>query len=254
MSKIIAIANQKGGVGKTTTAINFSAALAELGKACLLVDMDPQSNSTTGLGIDKNTPHNIYNVLLNGMDIGQIIKTTADDWLDIAPSSNDLAGAEAELVNLPDRYTKLKSSLEKISNVYEYIIIDCPPSLGFLTLNSLIAANSVLVTVQGEYFSLEGLGQLSDTINRLIDQNGLELEGVLFTMINSQTILARQVADNVKKHFGDKVYSTIIPRMVKLAEAPSFGKSIFSYDPNGKAKQCYLELAYEFLERQNGRG
>jgi chromosome partitioning protein len=251
MSKIIAIANQKGGVGKTTTAINFAASLAQLGQACLLIDMDPQGNSTSGIGIDKNTVEkNIYNVLIDEILLESVIKTTVIDWLDIAPSSTDLAGAEAELVNLPDREIRLKKALEKFKKVYQYIIIDCPPSLGFLTINSLIAADSVLIPMQCEFFALEGLSQLSITINKLIGQYGLELEGVIFTMVDTRTSLTKQVVEEVRKFFGDKVYETMIPRTVKLAEAPSFGKPILLYDPQGKGSQSYMDLAKEFLSKQ----
>lgn len=252
MSKIIAIANQKGGVGKTTTAINLSACLAQLGQECLLIDMDPQGNSTSGSGINKSElTSSIYNVLIDEMSLESIIKGTDIDWLDIAPSNTDLAGAEAELVNIADRQIRLKNALEKFKKVYKYVIIDCPPSLGFLTINSLAAADSVLIPMQCEFFALEGLSQLSDTISRLIQVYGLELEGVVFSMFDARTNLANQVVEEVKKFFGSKVYETVIPRTIKIAEAPSFGKPITVYDPSSKGAMAFMNLAEEFLRRQS---
>lgn len=251
MSKIIAIANQKGGVGKTTTAINLSACLAQLGQECLLIDMDPQGNSTSGAGVDKaGLERSIYNVLIEEASLENIIKGTDIDWLDIAPSNTNLAGAEVELVNMPDREIRLKNALEKFKKVYKYVIIDCPPSLGFLTVNSLAAADSVLIPMQCEFFALEGLSQLSDTISRLIQAYGLELEGVVFSMFDGRTNLANQVVAEVKKFFGDKVYETVIPRTIKIAEAPSFGKPITVYDPHSKGAMAFNQLAQEFLKRQ----
>ena len=254
MSKIIAIANQKGGVGKTTTAINLSACLAQLGQECLLIDMDPQGNSTSGSGINKSElTSSIYNVLIDEMSLESIIKGTDIDWLDIAPSNTDLAGAEAELVNIADRQIRLKNALEKFKKVYKYVIIDCPPSLGFLTINSLAAADSVLIPMQCEFFALEGLSQLSDTISRLIQVYGLELEGVVFSMFDARTNLANQVVEEVKKFFGSKVYETVIPRTIKIAEAPSFGKPITVYDPSSKGAMAFMNLAEEFLRRQSAK-
>jgi chromosome partitioning protein len=252
MSKVIAIANQKGGVGKTTTAINLAASLANLGQECLLIDMDPQSNTTSGLGINKNAlEKTIYNVLIDEVALEDIIKDTAMDWLDIAPATTDLSGAEVELVGMEFREQKLKTALEKFQKVYKYIIIDCPPSLGLLTINSLIAADSVLIPMQCEFFALEGLGQLSKTIFALMQNYNLELEGVLFTMFDSRTNLAEQVVAEVKKFFKDEVYETKIPRTIKLAEAPSFGKPVLLYDPSGKGAQSYIDFAKEFLSKQS---
>ncbi|MDR3256669.1 MAG: AAA family ATPase [Endomicrobium sp.] len=251
MSKVIAIANQKGGVGKTTTAINLAASLAHLGQECLLIDMDPQGNTTSGLGINKNNlEKNIYNVLIDEIALEDILQGTAMDWLDIAPATIDLSGAEIDLVNIPDREKKLKFALERFQKVYKYIIIDCPPSLGLLTINSLIAADTVLIPMQCEFFALEGLGQLSKTIFALMQSYNLDLEGVLFTMFDSRTNIAGQVVEEVKKFFKEKVYETKIPRTIKFAEAPSFGKPVLIYDPSGKGTQAYVDLAKEFLTKQ----
>lgn len=251
MSKVIAIANQKGGVGKTTTAINLAASLAHLGQECLLIDMDPQSNTTSGLGINKNElTKNIYNVLIDEIALEDILQNTAVDWLDIAPATTDLSGAEVDLVNMPNREKKLKMALEKFQKVYKYIIIDCPPSLGLLTINALVAADSVIIPMQCEFFALEGLGQLSKTIFALMQDYNLELEGVLFTMFDSRTNLSQQVVAEVQKFFQEKVYETKVPRTVKIAEAPSFGKPVLLYDPSGKGTQAYMDFAKEFLSRQ----
>ncbi|MDD2523558.1 MAG: ParA family protein [Endomicrobiia bacterium] len=251
MSKVIAIANQKGGVGKTTTAINLTASLAQLGQECLLIDMDPQGNTTSGLGIDQvGITKTIYNVLIDGVALEDTLRTTAMDWLDVAPANMDLSGAEIELVNIPQREERLKLALEKFQKVYKYIVIDCPPSLGLLTINSLVAADTVLIPMQCEFFALQGLGQLSKTIFALMQTYNLDLEGVLFTMFDSRTNLSQQVVEEVVKFFGDKVYNTKIPRTVKLAEAPSFGKPIILYDKHCKGTEAYLEFASEFLSKQ----
>lgn len=251
MSKVIAIANQKGGVGKTTTAINLAASLAHLGQECLLIDMDPQGNTTSGLGIDQTGINKtIYNVLIDDIALEDILKTTEMDWLDVAPANMDLSGAEIELVNIKKREERLKIALEKFQKVYKYIIIDCPPTLGLLTINSLVAADTVIIPMQCEFFALQGLGQLSKTIFALMQTYNLNLEGVLFTMFDTRTNLSQQVVEEVIKFFGDKVYKTKIPRTVKLAEAPSFGKPVILYDKNCKGTQSYLEFAEEFLSRQ----
>ncbi|MDR3244531.1 MAG: ParA family protein [Elusimicrobiota bacterium] len=254
MAKIMAIANQKGGVGKTTTAINLAASLAHLGEKSLIIDMDPQSNTTSGGGVDKTAiDKNIYDALLGDVGLGDIIKKTEIKLLDIVPATTDLSSAETELTNMDARESKLKIAIENFQNDYKYILIDCPPSLGLLTVNALVAANTVLIPMQCEFFALEGLGQLSQTISELMKQYALELEGVVFTMYDSRTNLANQVIEEVKKHFQEKVFETKIPRTIKLAEAPSFGIPALLYDPMGKGSQAYMEFAQEFLLRQDAR-
>lgn len=253
LAKIIAVANQKGGVGKTTTSVNLSACLAELDKKVLLVDVDPQGNATSGYGIDKSQlEQSIYDVLVAGSDIREVIRHTDFPNLDILPATIELAGAEVELVAAISRENKLKRAIDKVKDQYDYVIIDCPPSLGLLTLNSLTAADSVLMPIQCEFYALEGVSQLMNTI-ALVQQNlnpDLTLEGVLLTMYDSRTKLSIQVADEVKKHFAGKVYATVIPRNVRLSEAPSYGQPIIAYDPRSKGAEVYKELAKEVNEHE----
>lgn len=251
MGKSIAIFNQKGGVGKTTTAVNFSAALAEKGKRVLLIDNDPQGNLTSGVGIDKNSlDKSIYNVLINEASIEDVILHTSFERLDILPGSVDLAGAEIELIDFEDREFLLKKQILKVKDSYDYIIVDCPPSLGLLTINALVAVDSVLIPIQCEYYALEGVSQLVNTFNlvkKSINSN-LEIQGVLLSMFDGRTNLSIQVVEEVKKHFKQLVYATIIPRNIRLAEAPSFGLPIIHYDRKSKGAESYLELADEFLD------
>ena len=250
MGKIVAITNQKGGVGKTTTAVNLCASLAAAEKPTLLIDMDPQANAGSGLGIDKRALEmTVYEVLLDNTLAGEAIIETMLPYLWLLPSNARLTGAEVELVGYEGREFRLKTALEKIRDRYEYIIIDCPPSLGLLTLNTLSAADSILIPVQCEYYALEGLGQLLETV-KLVQSRlnpGLEIEGVLLTMFDRRLNLARQVVKEVTDYFGDKVYDTIIPRNVKLGESPSFGKPILLYDAQSQGAQTYLRLAREVI-------
>ncbi len=248
MAKVIAIANQKGGVGKTTTAVNLGACLALMGKRVLVIDADPQGHSTSGLGIQKDRLRaSLYDVLAREQPLASVVVPTAVRNLSVAPSNIDLAGAEIELVPAMARETRLKRALERARQGYDFILIDCPPSLGLLTLNALTAADSVLVPIQCEYYALEGLSQLVNTV-RLVQQNlnpGLTLEGVILTMFDARTNLSIQVVDEVKKYFRDKVYRTIIPRNVRLSEAPSHGQPIVTYDPRSRGAEVYCELAKE---------
>ena len=250
MGKIIAVANQKGGVGKTTTSVNLSAAFAEMGKRVLLIDCDPQGNATSGLGIEKDGLElSIYDALINDTPMEEIILQT-QFGLDMVPSVMDLAGAEVELVNLDDKQYRLKKAVELIKDKYDYIMIDCPPSLGHVTLNALTAADSVLLPLQCEFYALEGLSQLLSTVQLVQEQlNGdLRIEGLVLTMYDSRTNLAEQVVEEVKTHFPDMVYATKIPRNVRLSEAPSFGKPIFAYASSSKGAQAYMSLAEEVIE------
>ncbi|MCL6605880.1 MAG: AAA family ATPase [Paenibacillus sp.] len=250
MSKIIAIANQKGGVGKTTTSVNLGAGMATLGKRVLLVDIDPQGNTTSGVGVNKADVANcIYDILINEVDPADTILETMIDGLHIIPATIQLAGAEIELVSTISRELRLKKALNAVKSNYDYIIIDCPPSLGILTINSLTAADSVIIPIQCEYYALEGLSQLLNTV-RLVQKNlnpHLMIEGVLLTMLDARTNLGIQVIEEVKKYFQEKVYKTIIPRNVRLSEAPSHGQSIITYDTRSKGAEVYLELAKEVI-------
>ena len=250
MGKIIAIANQKGGVGKTTTSVNLGAGLAQVGKKVLLVDIDAQGNATTGVGIEKSELDQcIYNVLVEDADVQGVIQKTATENLDVLPATIQLAGAEIELVPTISREVRLQRALQPVRDEYDYIIIDCPPSLGLLTINALTAADSVIIPVQSEYYALEGLSQLLNTV-RLVQKHlnkNLAIQGVLLTMLDARTNLGIQVIDEVKKYFRDKVYRSIIPRNVRLSEAPSHGKPIMQYDAKSRGAEVYIDLAEEVI-------
>ncbi|MCB5897911.1 MULTISPECIES: sporulation initiation inhibitor protein Soj [Bacillus cereus group] len=250
MGKIIAIANQKGGVGKTTTSVNLGAGLAQVGKKVLLVDIDAQGNATTGVGIEKSELDQcIYNVLVEDADVQGVIQKTATENLDVLPATIQLAGAEIELVPTISREVRLQRALQLVRDEYDYIIIDCPPSLGLLTINALTAADSVIIPVQCEYYALEGLSQLLNTV-RLVQKHlnkNLAIQGVLLTMLDARTNLGIQVIDEVKKYFRDKVYRSIIPRNVRLSEAPSHGKPIMQYDAKSRGAEVYIDLAEEVI-------
>ena len=251
MSKIISVANQKGGVGKTTTSINLSTLLAKRGKKVLLIDSDPQGNATSGIGANKNLELSVYDLIISDeVDPKQIIQKTEIKNLSICPSNINLAGAEVELVSMMSREYRMKEKLDVIKDDYDYIIIDCPPSLGLITLNAFTASNSVLIPVQCEYYALEGLGQLLNTIN-LVKKHlnkELEIEGALLTMYDMRTNLSNQVVKEVNNYFENKVYKTVIPRNVKLSEAPSYGMPISVYDPRSKGAKSYDKFVKEFLK------
>ncbi len=251
MTKIVSLANQKGGVGKTTTAINLGASIAACERSVLLVDLDPQANATSGVGLSKNDSRSMYSVLTDGMKIREIIRPTELPNFHLAPSSVDLVGVELELSDAIGREFYLRRALQEVAGEYDYILIDSPPSLGLLTINGLTAASSVLVPMQCEYFAIEGIAQLLNTIERVRDMLNptLAIEGIALTMYDDRVNLARQVADEVRSHFGEKVYKTIIPRNVRLGEAPSFGKPILLYDIRSRGCEAYIGLAKEFIQR-----
>lgn len=252
MGKIISIANQKGGVGKTTTAINLAASLAAIEHSTLIIDIDPQSNSTSGLGIEpKSVTNSIYEVMVGGVELNDAIRETDLPFLNIVPSNINLVGAEIEMVERNERERILWKAIEKARTKYDFVIIDCPPSLGLLTINALTASDSVLIPVQCEYFALEGLGQLLNTI-KIVRQHlnpDLEIEGVLLTMYDTRTRLSNQVADEVKRYFDERVFTSVISRNIRLAEAPSFGKPAILYDATSIGAKNYLALAREIIQR-----
>ena len=250
MGKIISVANQKGGVGKTTTTVNLCAILAKKNKKVLLIDADPQGNATSGLGAEKETEFSTYDVLVSAVEIKDAIQDTIIKNLKICPANMNLAGAEVELVSMMSREQRLKEKLELVKDEFDYILIDCPPSLGLITLNSFTASNSVLIPIQCEYFALEGLGQLLNTIN-LVKKHlnkDIKIEGALLTMYDIRTNLSNQVVKEVKRYFENKVYKTEIPRNVRLSEAPSYGMPITEYDPRSKGAKSYIKFAKEFLK------
>lgn len=253
MAQIISVANQKGGVGKTTTTVNLGACLASLGKQVLLVDMDAQGNATSGVGIRKpDVTQDIYDVLVNELPIAEATIATEHENLSIVPATLQLAGAEIELTSMMARESRLKSSLAEVNNQYDYILIDCPPSLGHLTINSFTASDSILIPVQCEYYALEGLSQLLNTV-RLVQKHfnpELEIEGVLLTMYDARTNLGNEVVEEVRKYFREKVYDTVIPRNIRLSEAPSHGKPIIDYDPRSRGAEVYQALAKEVVDRE----
>lgn len=256
MAKIIAISNQKGGVGKSTTAINLGASMAANDLQILVVDCDPQGNTTTGLGVEKGpeTP-TLYKALIQSMGVSEVIIKTQCEGLSLIPADKHLVAVNLDLVDDPQREYRLSQLLEPIRNQFDYILLDCPPALDLLTLNALVAADSVLVPIQCEFFALEGISQLIETVEKIRDtfSRPLQLEGILLTMYDDRTNLARQVADDLKEFFNDDVFKTVIPRSIRLAEAPSYGKPILMYDPRSKAAESYIRLAKEILENEQRR-
>lgn len=253
MGRIIAIANQKGGVGKTTTAINLSACLAEKGQKVLAIDMDPQGNMTSGLGLDKDSiEKNIYDLMIGESDVKEVLQKDALDNLDVIPTSIDLSAAEIELIGVEDKEYIIKNAIEEIKDNYDYVIIDCPPSLNMLTINAMTTADSVLVPIQCEYYALEGLSQLIHTVELVKERLNpvLEIEGVVFTMYDARTNLSLQVVENVKDNLQQNIYKTIIPRNIRLAEAPSYGMPINLYDSKSAGADSYMRLADEVMNRE----
>lgn len=256
MGRVFAISNQKGGVGKTTTAINLAASLAASEFQVLVIDSDPQGNATSGLGVEKGSPRpSLYHVLLSGVPARDAIVATEFEGLNVLPSDKNLVGANLELVEVPNREFQLRERIQEIRSDYRFILIDCPPALDLLTLNALVAADSVLVPIQCEFFALEGISELMDTITRVRNsfQHPLQVEGILLTMFDDRTNLTRQVAADLKQFFGEEVFKTVIPRSVRLAEAPSFGKPILTYDPRSRGAESYIKLAKEILDHEQNR-
>ena len=253
MGRIIAVANQKGGVGKTTTSINLAACLAEKGKKVLAVDMDPQGNHTSGLGVDKDSVEkSIYELIIGEVDIKEVINKEVLENLDIIPTSIDLSAAEIELIGVDDKEYILRNAIDQVKDQYDFVIIDCPPSLSMLTINAMTTADSVIVPIQCEYYALEGLSQLIHTVELVKDRlnSKLEIEGVVFTMYDARTNLSLQVVENVKDNLQQNIYKTIIPRNIRLAEAPSYGLPINKYDPKSTGAESYMRLADEVIERE----
>ncbi|MEI3356955.1 MAG: ParA family protein [Clostridia bacterium] len=251
MGKVISVANQKGGVGKTTTTVNLGTIIAKKGKKVLLIDADPQGNASSGLGVEKDVEYSTYDILVNDTKLEDTIQDTIIKNLKVCPANMSLAGAEVELVSMMSREQRLKEKLDEIKDQFDYIFIDCPPSLGLITLNSFTASDSVLIPVQCEYFALEGLGQLLNTVNLVkkhLNKN-IRIEGALLTMYDIRTNLSNQVVKEVKKYFENKVYKTVIPRNVRLSEAPSYGMPITEYDPRSKGAKSYTKFAREFLKQ-----